>query len=253
MEAAISPALLASLRGSQHTVVVSGSGISAESGVPTFRDAQTGLWSRFRPEELATPEAFERNPGLVWRWYQWRRQLVAAARPNAGHLALVTLETLLKHLTLITQNVDGLHQRAGSSHVIEFHGNIARTVCSAEHCPMEPASDDRREPPHCPHCGAQLRPDVVWFGEPIPVEALRAAQNAAASCDLLMSIGTSAAVYPAAALAKLGLQNGARVIEINPETTPLSERAHYRLPGAAGEVLPRLVWARRSDLQKAPR
>ncbi|MCA1728763.1 MAG: NAD-dependent protein deacylase, partial [Actinobacteria bacterium] len=156
------------LRNARGVTVVTGSGISAESGVPTFRDAQTGLWERCDPQELATPEAYQRDPCLVWEWYSWRRQLVEKAAPNPGHEALAELERWVASFTLVTQNVDGLHRRAGSQNVIELHGNIMRSKCSVEGVVAEPQEDDQGTPPSCPNCGAFLRPDVVWFGEMLP-------------------------------------------------------------------------------------
>jgi NAD-dependent deacetylase len=221
-------------------VVLTGSGISAESGVPTFREAQTGLWERFDPQELATPEAFERDPGLVWDWYAWRRSLVAQAAPNPGHLALAEMQDLGQKFTLVTQNVDGLHQRAGSRGVIELHGNILRTRCSVEGVDVE-EYEEGESPPVCPFCGAPLRPDVVWFGEMLPSEALDAASEAARGADLFLSVGTSSLVYPAAALPHEALEGGATLVEINPGETPLTPHAEYALRGPAGDVLPRLI------------
>ena len=223
-------------------MALTGSGISAESGVPTFRDAQTGLWSRYDPQELATPEAFARDPELVWKWYAWRRSLVEGAKPNAGHRALADLERRTPAFTLVTQNVDGLHQEAGSANVVELHGNIRRSRCPAENVPVEADHTDHL-PPLCPNCGSPLRPDVVWFGESLPVAELEAASEAARSCDVLLSVGTSGLVYPAASLPYEALENGAVVVEVNPDRTPLSASAHYSLRGRAGEVLPGLVRA----------
>ena len=221
-------------------VVLTGSGISAESGVPTFREAQTGLWERFDPQQLATPEAFGREPGLVWDWYAWRRELVARAAPNPGHLALAEMQDLGPNLTLVTQNVDGLHQRAGSLDVIELHGNILRTRCSAEGIEVD-AREASESPPLCPSCGAPLRPDVVWFGEMLPPGALDAASEAARGAGIFLSVGTSSLVYPAAALPYEALEGGALLVEVNPEETPLTPHADYVLRGSAGDVLPRLV------------
>ena len=232
--------LTAQLARARRVTALTGSGISAESGVPTFRDAQTGLWSRYRPEDLATPEAFARNPKLVWDWYAWRRQLVAPAEPNAGHRALVALAGCVPTFELITQNVDGLHQRAGSVNVIEFHGNIARTKCSREGVLVEAPADGTDSPPCCPRCGAWLRPDVVWFGEPIPTAALEDAFAAAERCDVFLSIGTSSQVYPAASLAEVAHAAGACVVEVNPLPTPHSGFASFVLTGPAGTILPAL-------------
>lgn len=230
--------LTSALRGAARTVVLTGSGISAESGVPTFREAQTGLWERFDPLELATPEAFARDPGLVWDWYAWRRKLVTAARPNPGHLAIAEMQRF--DLTLVTQNVDGLHQVAGSNGVLELHGNITRTRCSVEGLEVV-EYDEGESPPPCPSCGAPLRPDVVWFGEALPSGALSAASAAARGCDVFLSVGTSTLVYPAAALPFEALENGALVVEINPRETPLTPHAHHALRGPAANILPRLI------------
>src|SRR6185369_13789532 len=174
--------LLNALRNTRHLAVLTGSGISAESGVPTFRDAQTGLWSNFKPEDLATPEAFLRNPKLVWEWYAWRLELVSRAQPNSGHTALVELERRVPRLSLITQNVDGLHQRAGSRNAIELHGNILRTKCFEENVLVEAWEESDLIPPRCPSCGGHLRPDVVWFGEALPPAALERALADSQSC-----------------------------------------------------------------------
>ena len=237
--AAIPAGLVEALGNCRHAVLLSGSGMSAESGVPTVRDARTGLWERYEPTELATPEAFEADPGLVWRWYRWRRELVRRAEPNAAHRAAVRLAKLLPRLTLVTQNVDGLHQRAGSSGVIEFHGNLFADVCSAG-CGRREASDEESVP-SCDVCGAPLRPGGVWFGEAIPGRAIDEANAASADCDLFLSVGTSSVVWPAAGLAELALAGGARLVEINPEETPLSSRCHFRLAERAGSAVPGLV------------
>jgi NAD-dependent deacetylase len=221
--------------------VLTGAGISAESGVPTFRDAQTGLWAKFSPEELATPQAFASDPARIWQWYEWRRELVRQAQPNAGHRALAELATQVAGFTLVTQNVDGLHQRAGSPGVIEYHGNLMRDRCAAEGIAAERAPLSISGLPECARCGELLRPDVVWFGEPIPREALLQADAAAADCDVFMSIGTAAVVYPAAGLAQRALQAGATLLEINTEATDLSPLAHVTLRGPSGVLLPQLL------------
>ena len=224
--------------------VLTGAGISAESGIPTFRDAQEGLWAQYSPLDLATPEGFARDPELVWRWYEWRREMIRAARPNAGHLALVRLAQHVPSLTLVTQNVDGLHQRAGSPSVIEYHGNILRDRCTVEGIVAERATASRAAPlPRCAACGGLLRPDVVWFGETIPAQAMLQADAAAADCDAFLSIGTSSLVYPAAALAESALRRGVPVIEVNPNPTDLSAQADVVLAGPAGSVLPALCSA----------
>jgi NAD-dependent deacetylase len=229
------------LRDARFVAALTGAGISAESGLATFRDAQTGLWARFDPRELATPGAFARNPKLVWDWYAWRREHVAAVQPNAGHRALAELERRLPEFLLVTQNVDGLHQRAGSRKLVELHGNIDRVKCSREGTLVEHWQAAGDEVPLCAHCGALLRPDVVWFEEMLPERALAAAEDAARRCDVLLVVGTSAEVYPAAALPLIAREHGAIVVEVNPNPTPLSTHADHVLRGTAGEVLPRLV------------
>ena len=233
--------LISTLSDAGRVVALTGSGVSAESGIPTFREAQTGLWERYDPQELATPEAFASNPRLVWEWYEWRRHLVAEAEPNPGHLALAELGRRIPGFTLVTQNVDGLHGRAGSRNVIELHGNILRSKCSLEDEVVQPEEHDDSVPPRCARCGASLRPDVVWFGELLPFEALEAASEAARECDLLLSIGTSSLVYPAAALPYEALENGAALVEVNPSETPLTPHADYSLRGSVNEVLPNLL------------
>lgn len=237
------PDLLSACRAARHLAVLTGAGVSAESGIPTFREAQTGLWAQYRPQDLATREAFQRNPQLVWNWYAWRRQLVARARPNPGHYALAALQKRVPQLTLVTQNVDGLHQQAGSTGVLELHGNLSRVKCFDEDTVVEQWAETDSVPPLCPYCGGFLRPDVVWFGEMLPVAALEAAGRAAAACDLFFSIGTSGLVEPAASLARIAAQQGAPVVEINPTETPLTSLATFVLIGPSGEVLPGLVAA----------
>jgi NAD-dependent deacetylase len=251
----IPPELTTLFRSAARVAVLTGAGVSAESGVPTFRDTQSGLWAKFNPAELATLEAFARNPALVWDWYAWRRELVARVEPNPGHLALAALEAGLvqggARFTLITQNVDGLHQRAGSRNVIELHGNILRVKCSADDAVVESWPPTGETPPHCPDCGAALRPDVVWFGERLPPEAISAAERAATESDIFISVGTSAEIQPAASLPWLALGQHAVVVEINPEATPLTPQATYVLAGPSGVVLPQLVkavWPRAPDM-----
>ncbi len=239
----ITASLASVLRGARSVAVLTGSGVSAESGVPTFRDAQTGLWARYEPQELATPEAFERDPRLVWEWYEWRRSLVRRAEPNPGHLALAEIERRVPSFSLATQNVDGLHQRAGSRNVLELHGNIMRSKCSVEGLEVEPRAGDESVPPLCPGCGAPLRPDVVWFGEALPEDAFAAASAAARSCDVFLSVGTSSLVYPAASLPSEAVRSGAVLVEVNLDDTPATPFMDYALRGKAGEVLPALVEA----------
>ena len=228
------------LRRARRVCVLTGAGISAESGIPTFRDAMNGLWSQFRPEDLATPEAFARDPEFVWRWYEERRRRVAAATPNPGHFALADIESRVPALTLVTQNVDGLHQRAGSRNVHEYHGSLMRDRCTIEGTVAERAGDPAGLP-RCARCGALLRPDVVWFGEPIPEAPLRIAAQAAAECEVFLSIGTSSLVHPAAGLADIARAAGATIVEVNPDRTAISDAADLRLGGRSGELLPRLA------------
>jgi NAD-dependent deacetylase len=242
-EPIISPKLVTALQSARHIAVLTGAGISAESGVPTFRDAQTGLWAQYNPEELATAAAFRRNPKLVWEWYSWRRELISQARPNPAHYALVTLAGHVPAFTLITQNIDGLHQQAGSRQVIELHGNIHRAKCFRENVGVANWAPGPDVPPLCPHCHGPLRPDVVWFGEILPADALQAAVHAAQVCDLFLSIGTSALVHPAASLPLVARDYGAQVAEINLEPTPLTPDVDIAYHGRAGELLPRLVAA----------
>ncbi len=230
------------LKKTTHIAVLTGAGISAESGLKTFRDAQDGHWAKYRPEDLATPEAFARNPKLVWDWYAMRRNKVAEATPNAGHFALVELESLIPNFTLITQNVDGYHRQAGSRNVLELHGNIQKVKCY-DGCGAVENWDDGDTPPHCPKCNAYLRPDVVWFGESLPLDAITAAHKAALEAQAFFSIGTSGVVEPAASLAHSARQKGAVVIEINLDPTPLTPHVDFALHGKSGEILPALVEA----------
>lgn len=229
--------LLERLKSARSLTVLTGAGVSAESGIPTFR-GQDGLWRNFVPEELATAEAFERNPKLVWEWYVWRRSLVSRATPNAGHLALVQMERQFGEFTLVTQNVDGLHERAGSQNVIELHGNIMRSRCHSCGYPSGSLALDSDGQLSACQCGGLVRPDVIWFGELLPSEALKRAWDAAKRADIFLSIGTSSAVQPAAGLADLAKQNGAYLVEINPETTMMSDRFDERLRGPSGIILP---------------
>lgn len=214
--------------------------MSAESGVPTFRDAQTGLWAQFRPEELATRDAWIRDPETVWRWYQWRRERIRNAQPHAGHFALAHLAVRHPGLQLVTQNVDGLHQLAGSEQLIELHGNIRRNRCFDCERPDPEEHAAAVSPPHCKHCGGLLRPDVVWFGEVIPQAALARA-TAACETDVFLVVGTSAQVYPAAGLAVLARQAGAFVVEINPAETGLSAAVDCVWRETASNALPQLL------------
>jgi len=222
----------AALKRAERVAVLTGAGVSAESGIPTFRGAE-GLWRSYRPEDLATPQAYARDLILVWEWYAMRFETVRKAQPNRAHGLLAELEQE-KHLTLVTQNVDGLHKRAGSKSVLELHGNITQSRC--ESCGyldgLEPGFEI---PPHCSRCGERARPNVVWFGESLPQATFQNAINAFADADLALIIGTSGVVEPAASLARLAKEQGAYIIEINPERTPLSSAADTSLPMSALE------------------
>ena len=240
----IPEALADALARARFVAALTGAGISAESGVPTFRDTLTGLWAKYDPMELATPGAFARNPKLVWDWYAMRRAMIGRVEPNAGHRALATIERRVPQFLLATQNVDGLHHRAGSVEVVELHGSITRVKCSREGTAVAQWDDPADgQPPRCAACGAYLRPDIVWFEEMLPPAALARAETAAQACDLLLVIGTSAEVYPAAALPQRAQRAGAIVVEINTDATPLTADADFVLRGPAGSVLPALVAA----------
>lgn len=224
---------------------LTGAGVSAESGVATFRDAQTGLWSKFDPEQLASQAGFAADPGLVWRWYMARLATVESAVCNPGHLALTRLEQMVPQFTLVTQNVDNLHERAGSQNVLHLHGEISRCRCNVCRRPYALRAMDRTadEPPRCPQCGGLVRPDVVWFGEGLPAHVMDAAWRAAEDCEVCLVVGTSGVVYPAAQLPVVAKQMGAVVIEVNPETTFITAMATVAIAGPSGQVLPRLVQA----------
>jgi NAD-dependent deacetylase len=241
MNTAFSPALRARLREAERVVAFTGAGISAESGVPTFRGPD-GIWARFRPEELASMDAFMKNPDLVWEWYAHRRGIISGVEPNAGHRALARMEELVPGFSVVTQNIDNLHRRAGSRRVIELHGNIERNYCMSCGTPWrdtEPPSGEGA--PSCGRCGGRVRPDVVWFGEMLPEEEWEEALRATDGAELFLSIGTSALVYPAAGLPSLAKRSGAFLVEINPERTPLTPEADEFLQGRAALVLPALV------------
>lgn len=228
------------VRGASRIVLLSGAGMSAESGVPTFRDAQTGLWANFRPEELATEEAFRARPQMVWDWYVQRREMIARVEPNAGHRAVAAFQQ--RHpgrLTVVTQNVDGLHQKAGSPGVLALHGNIAddRWLDTPGACCAQ-ANVVPGRPPRCATCGNLRRPAVVWFGEMLPADALASAEQAAAACDLMLVVGTSGLVYPAAGLARA---TRGRVVIVNPEPTALDDAADAVLAGTSAVLLPLLL------------
>jgi len=228
---------------------MTGAGVSAESGVATFRGPD-GLWEGRRPEEVATPEAFHRDPEDVWRFYLMRRQQLGDRRPNPGHRALAALDRLVPQFTVLTQNVDGLHRAAGSRDVIELHGDVWINRCTGDRrAPVGPPCPEVRgtpedgfeQIPHCPACGSLMRPGVVWFGEMLPREAFARAERIAGECQVMLVVGTSSVIYPAAGLALVASGSGATVVEVNPDSTPLSARADYCLPGPSGELLPVLV------------
>lgn len=241
------PRLLSSLRAASRVVVFTGAGVSAESGIPTFRDKQTGLWERFAAAELATPRAFERDPALVWGWYEWRRATVIGARPNPAHQAIAAMTGLVPDLVLITQNVDDLHERAGSREVLHLHGEIHSPYC--ESCrlphtlapPQPPLGGARIEPPRCASCNGRVRPGVVWFGEMLPRRQWLLACEAARRCEVFFCIGTSSMVQPAASLTDLAITGGATTIQVNPNSTEFDDAVTYALRGSAGAVLPQLI------------
>ena len=245
---ALDPAIADLVRAAARVTVCSGAGMSAESNVPTFRDAQTGLWERFDPTELATPEAWSRDSAMVWAWYQWRAKLVRATTPNPGHVALAEWARS-RTVSVITQNVDDLHERAGSDVVAHLHGSLFEPRCSNCDLPYSGVDADpeiatespRVEPPSCPRCLSEVRPGVVWFGEPLPSDAWTRAADAAVDCDLLIVVGTSGLVYPAASLPEHALAVGIPVIEINPEPTPLSPSLTHFMRTTAGAGLPALL------------
>ncbi len=219
----------------ERVVVLTGAGISAESGVPTFR-GEKGLWKQFRPEDLASVDAFLSHPEVVWEWYAFRRKLISEVEPNDGHRALVRMEQLIVDFLLITQNVDGLHQAAGSTKVIEIHGNIRRNHCQQCKAPADVDLLRADGPPTCSQCGGLVRPSVVWFGEMLPMEAFGAAERASRRCELFIAVGTSGVVYPAASLPFTAKSAGAYLLEVNPEPTDLTRYADgvIRAPASVG-------------------
>ena len=236
--------LITALKNAKKILVLTGAGMSAESGVPTFRDAQSGLWEKFRPEDLATPEAFRDHPQVVWDWYEDRRNNIREVSPHAGHLALVEMEQFFETLLVVTQNVDSLHQQAGSSAVIELHGNILLSICSETGQQIDDSwiKSNPGRPPTSPHHPQGLaRPGVVWFGEELPAGAMNRAMAEASACDVCFSIGTSTLVQPAASLPFVALSAGALVIEINPKPTSLSSDAHFSLQTTAAGALTRIA------------
>lgn len=235
--------LLAVLAQAKRVAVLTGAGISAESGVPTFRDKH-GLWQKFKPEELASMDGFLRNPELVWEWYQSRRHVIHTVQPNPGHVALAEMEQLFPAFTLITQNIDRLHQRAGSTQVYELHGNIIDNYCvrcTHPHDYQYSEETAQQTIPRCTYCGGLVRPAVVWFGEMLPEDVLLTAQEAAMECDVFLSIGTSAEVYPAAHLPLYARQAGAYVVEINPTPTQLTPLVDAAIQAPSGKALPLIV------------
>jgi len=236
----ISPAFEQRLATARHVVVLTGAGVSAESGVPTFRSAG-GLWARYDPQQLATYEAFSHDPDLVWSWYSWRRTTIRGVQPNTGHYAIADAETVFSRFSLITQNVDNLHRRAGSTTVHELHGNIERSRClSCGRFFHDDEAPPTEKVQRC-DCGGLIRPDVVWFGEVLPAAELQFAQDAAADCDLFLSIGTAAMVYPAAALPLIARRHGAYTVEINPEPSAIAREMDECIAAASGTVLPVII------------
>ena len=235
--------LIETLRGAERVAVLTGAGISAESGVPTFREAQTGLWAQYDPMTLATPEAFAEDPRRVWQWYDHRRAMIDQVEPNDGHRALAGMAARVPDFTLITQNVDGLHQQAGSADVIELHGSIRRARCTADGTRFSDWSVDDDGLPHCRYCGSLLRPDIVWFGEMLPDRELTNAMARSHRADLVLVIGTSALVHPAAGIPLQAIALGVPVAEVNPESTPLSDAATWSLRSPAGGLLTALLQA----------
>jgi NAD-dependent deacetylase len=235
--------LISLLDTAKRAVALTGAGVSQESGLRTFRDTQSGLWAQYRPEDLATPEAFRRDPKLVWDWYAMRREKAKTVAPNPGHYALVEMARRIPDFILVTQNVDGLHRKAGNQDVIELHGNIERVKCFDCGKPAQAWEEAGEDVPCCQSCGGLLRPDVVWFGERLPLDELQRAVDAARNCQVFFSIGTSGLVQPAASLAYAARNRGGVVVEINAEPTPLTEKCHYVFHGKSGEILPELVRA----------
>ncbi len=235
------PKLAYELKNGKRVVVLTGTDMSAESGIPTFSDAQTGAWAKYDPKELASLEAFQRNPRLVWDWYTLQRESVAKAEPSPGHLALVQMQNYVPEFTLITQNVDGLHQRANSKSVIELYGNLTRTKCADEGHLVDSWSAIDEIPPRCPDCGGMLRPDVVWPEESLPEDALDQAMKATQQCDLFFNIGTSNLTHPADSLPLIAYEHGAKVFEITPRGAPLTPHLDTIMFGTASRILPALM------------
>jgi len=236
----LAPELIEALRRAEKVLISTGAGVSAESGLPTFRDPQQGLWAKYRPQDMATPEAFARDPETVWRWYQWRRRVHADVVPNPAHRAIAAIQDHLPASILVTQNVVRVHELAGSPSVIHLHGSVFRNKCADCSTPMPEVSHDVERPPRCAACGGLCRPDVVWFGEGLPQAEWRAAAEAAEAAEIVLLVGTSATVYPAAELPVIAKRAGALIVQVNPAPTPADRIAH-NLRGPAGVVLPRLV------------
>lgn len=233
--------LIERLLSARSCVVLTGAGVSAESGVPTFRDALNGTWSRFNVEEFATPDAFKRDPKKVWEWYEQRRMHASDIKPNPGHYAFVQLEKMFPDFWLITQNVDGLHQKAGTKNIMALHGDIYKNKCFKEDIYIERVPESDEKPPRCPNCGGYIRPAVVWFHEPLPEAEMKKAREVSLNCDIFIVAGTSAVVYPAAELPIIAKRNGAYVIEVNLEQTAISDQVDITILGKTGEVMPELV------------
>lgn len=241
--------LIEKIKNAQHLVVLTGAGISAESGIPTFRDAMTGLWQNYQAETLASAGGFRKDPALVWGWYEWRRNMVLQAKPNPAHEALAKLATLVPKFTLATQNVDDLHERAGSVDVLHLHGSLHSPRCFA--CARPHVLDSTNvpeineekiiEPPRCLHCGGKIRPGVVWFGENLPEKIFQQAEAAAGKCDVMLVIGTSGLVYPAANIPLIAIRKNATTVQINPTSTDFDSSVTYNLVGKAGEILPAIL------------
>jgi len=233
----ISSLLKEKMTSAKKVIVLTGAGVSAESGVPTFR-GEGGMWRTYRAEELATPYAFQNNPKLVWEWYSWRRELIAPLEPNPAHIAIAQMEDYYPEFSLITQNIDGLHKKAGNRNIIELHGNIWTVRCTHERIIIDNTEVPLKEiPPYC-QCGALLRPHVVWFGESLPPEAIERAFEHSQQCELMFVAGTSAVVQPAASLPIIAKQKGAFIVEVNMERTPISSIADESFFGPAGKIMP---------------
>jgi len=243
------PEMIAVMRGAQKIAVLTGAGVSAESGIPTFRDALTGLWSNFDASMLATSEAFQRDPALVWGWYEWRRMKMLSAQPNAAHMPIAELARRVPRMSLFTQNVDDLHERAGSVDAQHLHGSLHRPLCFdcghpyslPDGIPNEPEGGRRLSPPKCQECGGLVRPGVVWFNEPLPAGVLDDAIDSSSSCDLLIVVGTSGVVYPVAQLPKVAHRSGRKIIQINPTRNELDCVCTWNLKGGAGKLLPAMI------------